>query len=40
MNGLECFYVCLAAVGLVLPLIVFTAITAGLFVAYKLDRGY
>ena len=40
MNGLECFYVCLAAVGLVLPLIVFTAITAGLFVAYKVDRGY
>lgn len=40
MNGLECFYACLATAGLVLPLIVFTAITAGLFVAYKVDRGY
>ena len=40
MNGLECFYVCLAAAGLVFPIIVFTAITAGLFVAYKFEKGY
>jgi len=40
MNGLECFYVCLAAAGLVFPIIVFTAITAGLFMAYRFDKGY
>jgi heat shock protein HtpX len=40
MNGLECFYVCLAAAGIVFPIIVFTAISAGLFVAYKFERGY
>ncbi len=40
MNGLECFYVCLAAAGLVFPLLVFTAITAGLFVAYRFEKGF
>jgi len=40
MNGVECFYVCVSAAGLVFPLILFTAITAGLFVAYKMNRGY
>ncbi|UCC92839.1 MAG: M48 family metalloprotease [Thermoplasmata archaeon] len=40
MNALECWYVCLAAAGLVLPLIVFSAISAGLFVAYKMEKGY
>lgn len=40
MNAIQCFYVCLAAAGLVFPLVVFTAITAGLFMAYRFDRGY
>jgi heat shock protein HtpX len=40
VNAIQCFYVCLAGVGLVLPLITFTAITAGLFVAFKFDKGY
>ena len=39
MNGLECFYVCLVAAGIVLPLIVLTAVTAGLFMAYRWGRG-
>jgi len=39
MNVLQCFYVCLSAAGLVIPLLALTVITAGLFVAYRLDRG-
>lgn len=39
MNGLECFYVCLVGAGLVFPLLVFSAVAAGLFVAYRLNRG-
>ncbi len=39
MNVIECFYVCLSAAGLVIPLLVLTFITAGLFLAYRMDRG-
>lgn len=39
MTLLHCFYICLSAAGLVMPLLVLTGISAGLFVAYRLDRG-
>jgi heat shock protein HtpX len=40
MNSLECFYICLVGAGLVFPIVVFTAITAGLFVAYRVEKGF
>ncbi len=40
MNTIHCFYVCLSTAGLVLPLIVLSIATSGLFVAYHLDRGF
>jgi heat shock protein HtpX len=40
MNTIHCFYVCLSTAGLVLPLIVLSIATSGLFVAYRFDRGF
>lgn len=40
MNAIECFYVCLIAANILVPIIVLTIITALLFVAFYLDRGF
>jgi Zn-dependent protease with chaperone function len=40
MNLIQCFYGCLVAAGLVVPLVVFTTVTAGLFVAHRARGGY
>ena len=40
MNTIHCFYVCLTTAGLVLPLIVLSIATSGLFIAYRFDRGF
>ncbi len=40
MNALECFYICLTTTGLLVPILVVTAITVLLFVAFYLERGF
>ena len=40
MGVLDCFYVCLTANGLLVPLGVLSAVTALLFVAFYFDRGF
>jgi heat shock protein HtpX len=40
MGVLDCFYVCLTANGLLVPLGILSAVTALLFVAFYFDRGF
>ena len=40
MNTIQCFYVCLSAAGILIPIIVLSAVTALLFVAFYMDRGF
>jgi heat shock protein HtpX len=40
MDTVYCFYVCLSAAGLFIPIIILSIATAGLFIAYRSDRGF
>jgi heat shock protein HtpX len=40
MNAISCFYVCLSAAGILIPIIVLSVVTALLFVAFYMDRGF